>query len=140
MFIFNIYNTLKYKTYYFGVYDNHCPKFPAFQFQHIQKQTCSFSLSGREKSPVQAMYLAFFIYLFDIGFPLEMQRKKWREEGEEKRCWIPIPSSPTLLPLNSEDYAKGHLCCFFGILRKKQTNLHQTMDNTKLQRLNITVV
>lgn len=38
MFIFNRDNALKYKTYYLDVYDNHCPKFPAFQF--LSSQAC----------------------------------------------------------------------------------------------------
>lgn len=32
MFIFNLYNILKYKTYYLAFNDNHCTKLPAFQF------------------------------------------------------------------------------------------------------------
>lgn len=32
VFIFNLYNILKYKTYYLAFNDNHCTKLPAFQF------------------------------------------------------------------------------------------------------------
>ena len=65
------------------------------------------SLVSKEKSPVQAVYpskpLNVFTRFFggrkrgDIGFPCEWGGRNVREE-REKKCWILIPSYPTLNP------------------------------------------
>lgn len=50
MFIFNIYNILKYKTYYLAFYDSHCTKFPFSFCQNRNKLVPFPCLEGKKSS------------------------------------------------------------------------------------------
>lgn len=116
MFIFNLYNILKYKTYYLAFNDNHCTKLPAFQFLPKQKQTCSFPLSQREKvqyRPFTQANLLMCSLAFgggrgrERGYWVSLCKEKEEMEGRGRKINVVFSSFLTLHLTWKTEYAKG---------------------------------